>query len=308
MRRWLRIVLAIVVVLLVAGAGAWLWLTARTTVPETTSFVLDLAEVRRLAASLPGDRPTRVNHEQVAVASLPRGAVFAGASAFEPLAFTHGAYQVVFPDGFLLIDAAVDEQQLRQMDAKGTFDAAGHAAVQEALGTARAIVVTHEHADHIGGLVHRSDPSQLVGRLLLTKEQLANGAELDRADFPAELRERLKPLEYDRYLPVAPGVVLIKAPGHTPGSQMVYVGLANGTELIFLGDVAWHMEQIRQLWYRPRLVTDLFLGEDRAAVMAQFRTLHDLPASPPVQLVASHDVEQRRALIDAHVLGEHFER
>ncbi|HEV7734392.1 MAG TPA: MBL fold metallo-hydrolase [Candidatus Binatia bacterium] len=308
MPRWLRVVLAIVVVLGVVGAGAWLWLTARTPVPETTSFVLDLAEVRRLAASLPGDRATRVNNEQVAVASLPRGAVFAGQSPFEPLSFTHGAYQVVFPDGFIVIDAAVDEQQLRQMDAKATFDAAGYAAVQEALGTARAIVVTHEHADHIGGLVRRADPSQLVGRLLLTKEQLANTADLDRAGFPAELRERLKPLEYDRYLAVAPGVVLIKAPGHTPGSQMVYVALANGTELIFLGDIAWHMDQIRQLWYRPRLVTDLFLGEDRDAVMAQFRALHDLPASPPVQLVASHDVEQRRALIDAHVLGEHFER
>src|SRR6185369_13776372 len=118
---------------------------------------------------------------------------------------------------------------------------------------------------------------------------------------------RVKPLEYDHYLPIAPGVVLIKSPGHTRGSQMIYVGLAVGTEFIFMGDVAWQLDQIRQLWYRPRLVTDFFLGEDRAAVLAQFRALHDLPDRPPVQLVASHDVAQRRDLIDAHLLGEHFE-
>ncbi len=67
------------------------------------------------------------------------------------------------------------------------------------------------------------------------------------------------------------------------------------------------MDQIRELWYRPRLVTDVFLGEDRHAVLAQFRTLHDLAAREPILLIASHDVEQRKALIDSGALGAHFE-
>jgi glyoxylase-like metal-dependent hydrolase (beta-lactamase superfamily II) len=295
------------VVLVAAAAGAWQWLTARTPVPEQSDFVLDLTELRRLAALLPGQRPGRVNHEQVATASLPRGAVFAGQPITEKSLFSHGAYQVVFPDGYLIIDSGFDETQLRAMPSDGTFDAGGYAAVQQALGAARTIVVTHEHADHIGGIARYPDPDALVGRLMLTKEQLANARDLDRVQFPPVLRERVKPLEYDRYLPIAPGVVLIKAPGHTRGSQMIYVGLAIGTELIFMGDVAWQLEQIRQLWYRPRIVTDFFLGEDRAAVLAQFRALHELAATSAVQLVASHDVEQRRALIAAHTMGAHFE-
>ncbi len=101
--------------------------------------------------------------------------------------------------------------------------------------------------------------------------------------------------------------MLVKAAGHTPGSQMVFVQLADGKELLFLGDVAWHMDQIRELWYRPRLVTDLFIGEDRDAVLAQFRTLHDLAEREPVQLVVSHDVDQRKALIESGALGSHFE-
>ena len=67
------------------------------------------------------------------------------------------------------------------------------------------------------------------------------------------------------------------------------------------------MNQIRMLWYRPRLVTDLFIGEDRDAVLNQFRALYDLMERDPIQLVASHDVDQRQELLDAGALGPHFE-
>jgi glyoxylase-like metal-dependent hydrolase (beta-lactamase superfamily II) len=41
--------------------------------------------------------------------------------------------------------------------------------------------------------------------------------------WPEGSRESFKPLDYTGYSAVAPGVVLIKAPGHTPGSQIIYV-------------------------------------------------------------------------------------
>ena len=121
------------------------------------------------------------------------------------------------------------------------------------------------------------------------------------------LRKRVTPLAYDHYHALAPGVVLVKAPGHTPGSQLVYVALANGRRLLFVGDVAWHMDQIRELWYRPRLVTDVFLGEDRDAVMGELRKLRDVgAANPMLQIVVSHDVDQRAELLAQGVLGERF--
>ena len=307
MRRVLRVSIVVVVVLVAFVLSAGVYLLGRTAVPETSTYSFDLNEVRRLAGAIPGERSLRVNHEQVAEASLPRGAVFAGESLRTPHAMVHGAYQIVYPDGFGMIDSGFDEALFAKR-MNGSYLREGYATVQSALGDAKWIVITHEHGDHIGGIARAADPERLVGRLQLTAEQLGNRDALADVDFPAELRERLTPLSYERLHPLAPGVVLIKAPGHTPGTQMIYVQLADGKELLFLGDVAWHMDQIRQLWYRPRLVTDLFIGEDRDAVLAQFRTLHDLAEREPgLRLVPSHDLDARRALVEAHVLGDHFE-
>jgi glyoxylase-like metal-dependent hydrolase (beta-lactamase superfamily II) len=308
MGRFARIALRVLVVLLAIGFVGYRYLLGRTAVPETTPYVLDMDELRRLATSLPGERPVRVNHEQVAIGSLPRGAIFAGESIRTPEPMIHGAYQVVYADGYVVIDSAFDEPGMQAMgnpDAK--FSAEGYTTVQRALAGARKIVITHEHADHSGGFASYASPENLVGRLELTREQLANTEQLDRARFPKSLAGALTPIEYERAYALAPGVVLVKAAGHTPGSQMVFVQLADGKEYLFLGDVAWHMAQIRELWYRPRLVTDFFLGEDRDAVMAQFRALHDLASREPVQIVASHDIDQRKSLVESGALGAKFE-
>jgi len=308
MARFARIALWVLVLILALGFGAYRYLLGRSDVPATSTYALDMSEVRRVASSTPGDKPVRVNHAQVAIGSLPRGAIFAGESLSVPEPMVHGAYQVVFPDGsYVVIDSAFDEAGLRAMNPDAKFQSEGYAAIQRALAGARKIVITHEHADHSGGFAGYADPENLVGRLELNAEQLANQEQLERAKFPPALASALTPLAYERYHALAPGVVLVKAAGHTPGSQMIFVQLADGKELLFLGDVAWHMDQIRELWYRPRLVTDFFIGEDRDAVMAQFRALHDLAGKDPVVLVASHDVAQRDALVASGALGANFE-
>ena len=94
-------------------------------------------------------------------------------------------------------------------------------------------------------------------------------------------------IDYRLYLPVAPGVVLIEAPGHTPGHQMVYVRLAEGTEFVFIGDIGWLMENVTELRLRPAETVGR-IGEDPEALMLQLVWLRGL-ADQGVVLVPSHD-------------------
>jgi len=297
-----------IAVLALLAVSAWLYLNAREPVPEESSYVFDIEEVRRLADELPGEKARAINAELVAEAELPRAGVFAGAG-FEAHLMVHQVFQVVFPDGFLLIDAAFDESVHEQMGGLRPFYPEAKRRVQEALQNADQVLITHEHLDHIQGLALSADPASLAKRLRLSREQFANQRRLDEAEIPEALRNQSRILDYESALAVAPGVVVVKAAGHTPGSQLIYVQLADGREFLFLGDVAWHMDAIRQLHYRPRLVTDLILGEDRAAVLDQFRTLHDLmEAEPGVVLVSSHDADQRRSLVRRGTFGSELSR
>ena len=84
MPRFLRVLLIVLAVIAALVLGAARYYLGRTPVPEQSDYVLDLAEVRRLASSIPGAAPIAVNHAQVAEASLPEGAVFATRSLRTP--------------------------------------------------------------------------------------------------------------------------------------------------------------------------------------------------------------------------------
>jgi len=308
MPRWLRIVLGIAAVLLVAGFGLWRWLDASEPVPEQTSYRIDLDALHQLAGSLPGPKPRAIRSVLVADAALPRGVIFAG-EPFEPQHNVHQVFQLVYDGGFGLIDTAFPPAAFERVgafgDGSGRYHADGWEQVSRALATADFIVVTHEHFDHLAGASVL--PVERAGQLRLNARQLANTRALDEAELPAALRSALVPLPEVEAQAIAPGVVLLAAPGHTPGSQIVYVERADGRVALFLGDVAWHSDQIRKLHYRPRHVTYV-LGENRAQVLGEFRALHDLGlARPDVVQVVSHDPDQRAALLADGFLVEGFE-
>jgi glyoxylase-like metal-dependent hydrolase (beta-lactamase superfamily II) len=95
-------------------------------------------------------------------------------------------------------------------------------------------------------------------------------------------------VDYETYLPIAPGIVLIKAPGHTPGHQMVYVRLNSGHEYLFIGDVAWTLAGVTQLKLRPAN-TMARISEDGAALRFELVWIRDAMEKDGLTVIPSHD-------------------
>jgi glyoxylase-like metal-dependent hydrolase (beta-lactamase superfamily II) len=115
---------------------------------------------------------------------------------------------------------------------------------------------------------------------------------------------RLRVVDYADYLAFAPGMALIKAPGHTPGSQMVYVALQSGKEVLLSGDVAWHMDGVRMNAGKDAP----WIKEPPELMAAELSWLNGLSvAEKNLSIVISHDEEQRRQYIEQGVLGDGFE-
>jgi glyoxylase-like metal-dependent hydrolase (beta-lactamase superfamily II) len=276
-----------------AGLAAW-WLLFLHSPAPATAFPLDLERVRALGRSLPGEGPAEVRFEDVTAIRFTEAMVMAG-DAWRATTQPVYAWQLVYPDRTLVVDSAIDRATVRPAFLVDRFDDGAFARVTAAIEQASVVVVTHEHMDHIGGIAAHPRLRQILPRVALTAEQVANPGGMAPARLPADAMEGYRPLRYDDMLALAPGVVLIKAPGHTPGSQMVYVRRADGRELLFLGDVSWRARNIEQVRERPLFIT-LLIGEDRPAVLAQFRTLHELRATTPaLAQVPGHDA----AVVDA---------
>ena len=91
--KWLRRIGYLVLVLAVIGSGAYYWLIVESHLPSEGSYTIDMAEVRRLADTLPGDKPTEIRVETVAHFSFPKTAVVAG-DGWDPADMPVSSYQL----------------------------------------------------------------------------------------------------------------------------------------------------------------------------------------------------------------------
>lgn len=287
--------------LVAASVPAYWWLLVESHRAPSASYTIDLAEVRRLADSQAGDKPRLIRVETVAHLSAPKVFVVAGDS-WQSIDLPVSSYELVYRDHLAVLDTALNADIAKDMSAT-TFDSAAYSRMSGALARAALIVVTHEHPDHVGGLLAQLDLKKLLPVTRLTREQVSVlKANLRSGSFaalhlPSNIFDGYLPLDYVRYQAVAPGVVLIKAPGHTPGSQMVYVRRADGVEFLFLGDVAWRMRNVETVREKARLVTWL-AGEDRSKVREELAGLSQLHTTDPeLHMVPGHD----GAVIDSFV-------
>ena len=276
--------------------------------PNATPWSADIVDIRKVAAMIPGAKPTRVNVVKFAESRRSKKFSIKGA-ADEPSIQARTAFQLVYPDGTVMIDSGMD-LQVHKFFGRGVEepyfqDKADQ--VAKAVRAAKAIVMTHEHGDHVAGVIRTPFFAELAAKSVLTKTQvqtLMTEPQMPEVKLSADQAKRFIVVDYETYYPFAPGMALIKAPGHTPGSQMIYVALQSGREYLFAGDAAWHMDGVRTTTGKDAP----WITEETDKVNAELKWLNQLSQTEKnLVIVVSHDEDQRNGYIRQGLLGDGFQ-
>ena len=278
-------------VLLIGLPYYWLLLDNRP--GEIPAKPVEIEQLRSLAASIPGVAPAAVEVEMVASRRMP-GDLFVAGSGIKRKLVAVMAWRLPVTGGKpIVIDSGMTAVAAKEMGME-LYHPEAQARINAALRSAGLILITHEHPDHIGGLV-------ALGGKPLTATARLNPQQLPTAALAAKMAPWPKGVALSAGLSavgpqaVAPGVVVIPAPSHTPGSQAIYVRLANGREYLFTGDIATFAQSWQQLRARSRLIGDYFAPEDRTEVYAWLKTIKALKKSAPAMTVLTgHDFEWLR--------------
>jgi glyoxylase-like metal-dependent hydrolase (beta-lactamase superfamily II) len=303
--RWLVGILA-----LLAALGALFWYAVLDgAAPARADDTIDLAAYRALVAGdAPETLPTQVRIEFVGESTAPSFAAEAGVFDGERT-FSYNSLQIVGPSGDTLIDGAVDRATLDEMsDGKGTFFDEGYARVLEAMKRAPHVLITHEHLDHVMAIARHPEPDAIAANLDLTSAQLAGLPEHAANGRLAPAIAGIEPRDFSTPQRIAPGIVAVAAPGHSPGTILIYARTP-AREYLFIGDIAWAMDSVRNVRGRPRFIGWMMAGvdPDRPAVLRQLRALHDIAeANPELAIVPAHDDAYLRGLVASGVLAEGF--
>jgi glyoxylase-like metal-dependent hydrolase (beta-lactamase superfamily II) len=277
-------------------------------VQSTTSWSADIAEIRRTATLIPGRKPSRVNVLKFAESRRTKNFSVKGEPA-SPSVQARTVFQVVYPDGYVMVDAGMDEPMHKQIGrgAEEPYFPEQAQQVEKALRGARSIIFTHEHGDHITGVVRTPYLSELAPKAILTRAQvrtLETTPQFPDLRITEEQAQRYHIIDYDRYMAFAPGWTLIKAAGHTPGSQMMFIALDSGREYLLIGDAAWHMDSVRKVVGKDAP----WIVEDTGAISGQLKWLNSLSTTEKdLIIVASHDDDEHKDLIARKLLGAKLE-
>lgn len=279
MTRRLNWVLAAFLLLL---GPLYYWLLVDNRPGTAAAKPVTIAQLRHLAAAIPGARAERVEMELVGWRTVP-GTLFAAGTGLRQQMIGVMAYRLPVAGGRpVLIDTGLSQEPADAMGLSA-FQTGDQGRVDRALAEAGMVLVTHEHPDHLRGLANAGPGPQAVAVLNAPLRRAL--ADLSKgAVLAGPSRDDPSPFA------VAPGIVAIPAPSHTPGSQMFFVLLAGGREFLFTGDIATLDASWQDVRARSRLVGDHLAPEDRAEVFAWLRTIRALKQEAPgLVVIPGHD-------------------
>ena len=308
MLRPLLLVLSGLAVLLLGGFW-WLFL-ADSTAPAEAPGLLVLEDWRAMVPDDPSRLPTEIRVLEIGRDKAPGFAARAGGFGTD-WNTTYNSVQIVWPDRTMIIDGAIDAETaaaMKQSEADWAFDASAYETLLAAMLSAESVLITHEHLDHVMAVARHPDPAALAPKLLLNAPQIATLPIFAKGTLDPAIAG-LAPRLDGSVQQVAPGVIVIPVPGHTPGSQLVYIQLQNGNETLLIGDVAWTLDAVETLTTRPVLTQYAVFDpdEDRTSVKAQLRALYDLmQANPELAVLPAHDSVQLAELIAEGRLQQGF--
>jgi len=279
---------------------------ARMSPPQVSEkpFEADLATMRRLATVLPGPLPVAVNGVRVAASIRPKKFVIAGGDD-TPVTMPRTAFQVVYPDCTVMLDSGFDKATHDSFspDKPEPYFPDEFARLERALNAARLIVLTHHHADHAGGVITAPNFDALAAKTVITMDTadcLMNTPHRPHLKLAQAAIDKFIVLDYPTYYPVAPGMVLIRAGGHSTDSQMVYMRLQSGREILHSVDSAWNLENVLQVKGKAAP----WVKEDVPAVIGQLRWLKGVHETErDLTILITHDDELYARVTTSGVVG-----
>src|SRR5215472_14220389 len=313
-----------IVAVAIIACDAWIfarrrWITGSLAL---TTHVVFLIFVSTYTAS-PLPKPTPISDplppasppEGMAIYALPTGvnhrtAAFArrGGSPWEKWDSVMNAALVRHPQGDVLIETGVGRaiaSQFSQLPflfrlstdlvplqpAADQFDASGYDRKN-----LRYIVVTHVHWDHVSGIPDFPNIPVLVTAAehrFIAEGGFANATA--RSIDPSRWQDygfdggRYLGFDHSHDLYGDGSIVMVPAPGHTPGSVLVFVTLPDGKRYVFVGDLVWQREGIIDLEERPWLVRTELENDPVALRQSLLRLSAVATRFPQIILVPSHD-------------------
>ncbi|MEQ1543266.1 MAG: MBL fold metallo-hydrolase [Novosphingobium sp.] len=275
----------LILALLVLIGAPYYWYLLDNRPGDVPPKAVTIAQLRQLASARPGPAPKAVEVELVSFRRVP-GTLFAAGIGLKRRLIGVMVWRLpVDGTGPIVIDSGLDAQAAESMGME-SFNHAAWGHVKTALAESSLTLITHEHPDHLGGLLSWAGPSAFAKAQLNGPQQIAAAKQLDVPVRDAATVAVGAPFA------VAPGVVAIPAASHTPGSQMIFVRLADGREYLFTGDIATLTHSWRELRARSRLVGAVLAPEDRREVYAWLKTIRALKVEAPrLIILTGHDYE-----------------